>query len=181
MILHTSFSQQEKERIGIYLTLSALCVVFFGFFHFFYPTFIPVPWDVERRITSFFPYPNAVGLFLAPITSGLFSYSILEKHITKKMRIALTLCAALMLITIYFAKTEAALVAIPAALLLTLCASPLSQKKKAFILGIAILLGALGLSFEPIREKLFLRDASGLVRQSQWHETLLLLLDYQQN
>lgn len=43
---------------------------------------IPVPWDLERRVTGPFPYPNALGLYLAPIITiaGVYLLSVIARR-----------------------------------------------------------------------------------------------------
>ncbi len=144
---------------------------------------IPIPWDVDRRATSLFEYPNAVGLFVAPIASAVLVLSSpfpsLPGGVQKGgWRYLLLAIAAMGLVAIVLAETEAALVAIPAALLLTLFISKATMKIKVAVGLIAIVIGALAFAAVPVvREKLLLQDYSGQVRLSQWRETIDMLQD----
>lgn len=134
---------------------------------------IPEPWSIEHRATSVFPYPNALGLYLAPLTSAGVVLSI--AHRSWK----LALLSVLGVLGIIASQTEAALVAIPAALTIALFFFVSDKRSKwlTAIVGIVVLGAALAL---PItRSKLFLQDYSGGVRRAQWSETVDLLRDHQ--
>ncbi|MBI2484642.1 O-antigen ligase family protein [Candidatus Uhrbacteria bacterium] len=130
---------------------------------------IPAPWDIEGRITSVFAYPNALGLFVAPIISALLVFG-------RKPRAFFVWAIAFGINAIVAAETEAALVAIPASLVLV---AFLSQKKSlrtgVLAIGVAFLLAVLLSS--SIKDKVTLRDWSGEVRRSQWSETWIMLTD----
>jgi len=82
------------------------------------------------------------------------------------------------IIAIYLSKTEAAYVAIPAALLVIFMMSSARKTLKLRVAGEAVLILIVLLAFVPAAsKKLLLRDESGLVRQSQWSETTQMLLD----
>jgi O-antigen ligase len=75
-------------------------------------------------------------------------------------------------------ETEAALVAIPCALLITLLITKIQPKIKiATLIGVAVASTILLASVTTIREKVLLQDYSGGVRLSQWSETVELLKD----
>lgn len=133
---------------------------------------IPSPWDFELRTTSLFPYPNALGLYLAPIAalSGTLLVT-LKKHIW-------LLPLAFSLIGIVLAKTEAALVALPVAFLLTAIQGNWHKPCiRNTLLAASLLLATAALLIAPIRTKVLLQDYSGSVRRSQWSETVQLLKD----
>lgn len=163
---------------------------------------IPAPWDIERRVTSIFDYPNALGLFLAPIVGlsailyvsppfkggdrggsekvsnrDLFSHP-LQLPLRQGERLLWLAAAVLGTFAIILAETEAAYVAIPAGLLLTFLFSnaPSSSKRRIFITCVTLLLVAV-IGSASVRSKLFLQDYSGQVRLSQWSETIDLLKD----
>lgn len=129
---------------------------------------LPIPWDVEGRATSVFPYPNALGLFIAPIVTAFMVVRSRWSWIVVPAGV----------LAIVFAETEAALAAIPAALMLTFWLSKGAMKTKLAVsvsmLGLAIVLLAL---VPAVREKVLLRDYSGGVRRAQWSETVQLLKD----
>lgn len=161
---------------------------------------IPDAWAIENRATSLYDYPNAVGLFLAPIVvmgvvrllgsiqTPSHQSPLLLPHKWGRAAAPLFIAILLMLGGIVAAKTEAALVAIPIALVVTaLVALPpfmggagggLRRIKAgivtASILG-ALIIGALAPS---IVQKISLHDSSGLVRRAQWSETLTMLADH---
>jgi O-antigen ligase len=132
---------------------------------------IPIPWDIERRVTSAFPFPNALGLFLAPILSAGMIFSIRE-HLWKWFPAFI-----LMAIAIILAKTEAAYIAVPASIALILLVTDLKKKTKRGIIAISILLAATAIFTPAIRTKLFLQDYSGEVRRIGWSESIEMLLD----
>lgn len=171
---------RHDEKLFLSLVLSAFILAALGIFQYTTRLGIPAPWDIEGRITSVFDYPNALGLFLAPILSALLVFGVSTwKKRARHEKMFVVGASVTMLLGIILAKTEAALVAIPDALFVAFLASPLSQKKQkiaALVLGAAVFVGMLFVA--PVREKIFLQDFSGEVRRSQWRETLQLLADH---
>lgn len=156
------------------LAISGIALSLFAIFQVITGLGIPVPWDLERRVTSVFEYPNALGLFLAPIVT--LSIALLYEG---KNKIFWASSAIIGLIAIILAQTESALVAIPAALVVTYLISGASKKSKWLVASCAIGAVVLLFAFVPIvREKILLQDYSGQVRLSQWYETYHLLQDH---
>ena len=144
-------------------------------------------WAAEetRRVVSFFGYPNAVGLYLAPLimvlSGGLAALNwqdgILVRDRLKKIWFSLTIIISIL--AIYFAKSEGALIGLVAGFFIFgLC---FGRKTRITILILTVLIGA-GLYFStPVRsliiEKATLSDLSGSIRRQQWKETWAMLSD----
>ncbi len=132
---------------------------------------IPIPWDIERRVTSVFDYPNALGLFLGPIAV----VSVLK--ITKGKRFFWSLVFLLSSIAIVLAQTEAAIVAV----VTTLALAGVLNRKTRYATVVACLVAVMFVLFSPWRalviDKLTLQDYSGQVRLTQWSETVDMLGD----
>lgn len=166
MIRSTFTESRDWQRALQGMGLSVIIISLFAMVQFVTGKGIPVPWDIERRVTSVFEYPNALGLFVAPVMAALAMAR------PRGWMVAFA-CGA---VAIVLAETEAAYVAIPAALLVGVLATPtvsLSVKRGASVLALVALVLALVLPFT--REKLFLHDTSGLVRRAQWSEAMTLL------
>jgi O-antigen ligase len=174
--------QDETIRLRAFLglSLSGFFLAALGIFQFSTGLGIPAPWDIERRITSVFDYPNALGLFLAPLLSALLVFGICTwKNRLPHEKTFLAGACTVMLLAIILAKTEAALVAVPAAVFISLFISPLILRKHKIIAGVFASLALVGaFAFPHIRAKLLLQDFSGGVRLSQWKETIELLKDH---
>lgn len=183
MLRSTFTNRTDWVRALQFLSFTVIALALFAIIQKLTGYGIPIPWDVDRRATSFFEYPNAVGLLVAPVVSAalalMLPFPSLAEGIRKNgYRWLLLLVATLGLVAIILAETEAALVAIPAALLLTLWVSQTSLKNKVAISFAAVALGLVAFATVPmVREKLLLQDYSGQVRLSQWRETVDMLQD----
>lgn len=135
---------------------------------------IPLPWDTERRATGFFEYPNALGLFVAPIVALTITLAILTKE-HRKILIGISIIGTL---AILLAQTEAALVAIPGGILFALLCAKIPNKQKIALVGATCFLSVIALLIPITREKILLRDWSGQARLHTWQETLELLKDH---
>lgn len=133
---------------------------------------LPLPWDYDRRATSVFPYPNALGLFLAPLASAFLVSAWWWRSVgfTAFGTVALAGCV--------LSETEAALVAVPAALGVVGVAMQSTWWRRLGAVGAGVLIVATGLLIGPVREKVLLQDYSGGVRLSQWGETVELIRDH---
>lgn len=134
---------------------------------------IPSTWVTEGRVTSLYPYPNALSHFIAPIftviavflTDGKSRMSRLQRHL---------LVSALVLgaLAVILAQTEAAILAIFGSLFL---ASFLYARGPRFTIPLAGFALLLVLVMPPIRtvvlQKVTLQDWSGQTRIAQWQET----------
>lgn len=167
--------QKEKlqpNNLCLALGVSALIVSVVGMTQWTTSTGIPAPWDIERRITSIFNYPNAVGLFLGPITIiGLLLSNGPQKHFWR-------ITTLLSLITIFLAESEAALVAILGTLLVAGLWKHRTRMATFGILVTGTILTILSPWKDFVIEKLTLQDHSGGVRLSQWNETFSMLKDH---
>lgn len=180
-VLAMTFLRAGQQRsILIALAGSASIIALFALMQVTTRLGIPDAWLTEGRATGFFAYPNAVGLFLAPITSLLAVIALFSLQITRAHRALLLGTSLLLTLGILVAKTEAALVAIPASLILALWISGIpSIKTKIAATSVAALLLVVICALSPtIVQKLTLMDTSGLVRRSQWSETLRMLADH---
>lgn len=162
---------------------SGIMLSLFAFIQIGFHVGIPEAWATESRATSLFPYPNALGLFLAPLTAALMLGICTSYHKLKDQRKKLygsIALAMLFLVAIVLAKTEAALIAIPVAVIFTLLLSPsFSQRSKSILSTGSVALAILALALVPsLAQKVMLHDTSGLVRRAQWSETLLMLANH---
>lgn len=126
------------------------------------------------RATAFYPFPNAVGLFLAPILVLVAGMKSAGR--TTWLRVA---AVVLMFGALVAAQSEGAVIGAASGLLALLWLQP----KTRMVAVAIVLLGGVGLAFAPaplrsaIQEKLLLRDWSGTVRRITWGETLTMLRD----
>ncbi len=180
LIFNVFKNKAELKKIWWALLISAAAVSIFALFQKITGLFISNPfWAAEetRRAVSFFGYPNAVGLYLAPLTilfSGwLMSYNwknIKDKY-PEKLFISLTIIISLS--AIYAAHSEGALIGVAAALLVF---GLLAGKKPRLIVITAGIIITAGIFLNTpaknlVMTKLSLQDLSGQIRLQQWKET----------
>lgn len=180
-ILIINVFQDEKKREKIYwaFLVSSFTISLFAIYQKITGAFIPNDfWAAAetRRVISFFEYPNAVGLYLAPLTMILSGWLLSiftnnKSSIWKKIVIAATITASIM--AIYFAKSEGALIGLAAGLIIF---GLLVNRRLRIITIIFGLLMTLSLvAYTPTREKIIekltLQDLSGQIRLQQWRET----------
>ncbi|NQV88923.1 MAG: O-antigen ligase family protein [Parcubacteria group bacterium] len=140
---------------------------------------IPIPWDIEKRVTSIFDYPNALGLFLGPvviiaITQIRRPSSLSIRKLEKWFWLSVTLLSS---IAILLAQSEAAIVAV----LATVAVDGLLKRRTFYTTAVVISVAILFVLISPWRglvmDKLTLQDYSGGVRLTGWSETIDLLQD----
>jgi len=175
MAATTGKTEQEKERVLFGFCLAAAFASMIGMIQFITGAGIPIPWDIERRVTGPFPYPNALGLFAGPavIVAAFRAYA------TQKLRrIQWTTIAIVCTLGVLLAQTEAALVAITVTLFV---ASLFVHRLRRFIVPLTAVGMMLVLLIPTWRafafEKLSFQDYSGRVRRAQWEETGNMLRD----
>lgn len=173
------FDRDDLPKLFIALGASALVLSLYAIVQKLTGLGIPEPWDTARRVTSVFPYPNALGLFLGPVLAAWFF--VPGRYVAKKKGlfavVAFFLVVGLGSVAIGLALTEAALVALPAAVILTSFLSNRTRTMGVLVAAILILLSLFAGNWSYVSEKITLRDYSGQVRLSQWGETWDYLRD----
>ncbi len=179
VIIYKIFDRKDYEKALSVLSISGAVIGALAMMQVAFLVGVPDAWAIENRATSIFPFPNAVGLFLAPIVTAMILRTFNQLYQHKYQSLALNVSAIiLMLGGIVVAKTEAALVAVPVAIFVVMVMTPrLSVKVKSMMIGLAGLSIIILLMLPSIASKLTLHDQSGLVRRSQWSETIKMLSD----
>lgn len=138
---------------------------------------IPPATEAEFRSTAFYGFPNAIGLFLAPLVP-LFLGALWADR--KRLRRAAFWAAALAAscLAIVLAESEGAIVGAAAGVFLAGVLHPTTRK---LALAAAAAGAVVILAIAPLRhlavEKATLSDWSGRVRKEIWSETWTMLKD----
>ena len=175
------FSNPEgRRKIILSLGVSALLVSLFAIYQKITGQFIDNPfWAAAetRRAVSFFGYPNAIGLFLAPMLM-LFIGQLFSKT-TKKEQIFFGFTIITSILAIFFAQSYGAM----AGLIVAFIVFALFTNKMLRIIAIsgAVMGLIIIFSYAPLKQfviqKVTLNALSGQIRQQQWIETKKMLLD----
>lgn len=181
VLLDTITTRAQLVRLLSASVLSGVAIALVAVYQKFTGWNIPEPWAGERRATSIFPYPNAVGLYLAPLV--WLAVARARTAWSKRSRVAMAawIGAGLIMITaLVFSKTEAAVVALAVtAIGVGLAWSRLSRTVVAAgACIIAVTLFLLPAISAPVLEKVLLRDWSGQVRIATWQETTAMIQDH---
>ena len=138
------------------------------------------PWSAEHRATGVYPYPNALGLFVAPLIPLFAAIALFGKKEQIFFRITLAVAAAAGFIGIIFSQTEAAIGAVLISLtILGLAAlgtirANMTRVAIVAIVAIAVVI-FVSLARGTLWEKLTFQDWSGTVRRVMWRETVAML------
>lgn len=200
LIINVFQDKDGCKKIGLALAGGALLVALYAVFQKFTGFGIENPlWQAEatRRVVSFFGYPNAVGLYLAPLVPILAAFlfipsnterSPLEKKIEYPLsgekisvlgisRAFLGFIIILSLAAIFFAHSEGAIVGLAAALVVCGCLGNKKTRLAVFALAIVAVIAVCVIpnGLKVVEQKMTLKDFSGQVRRYQWKETLIML------
>ncbi|HTK05020.1 MAG TPA: O-antigen ligase family protein [Candidatus Eisenbacteria bacterium] len=145
---------------------------------------IPHPWQDEatRRVTSVFGYPNAIGLFAAPVVVLMAGWSLAFGRAKKLAHRAMAAgpagAAVLGVLAILFAVSEGGAIGAAAGLL---CLGLFDKRLRTIALGLLIAACMVFILYRPATDYasyiVSLRDDSGSVRQIIWGETANMLRD----
>ncbi len=184
-----SLLRRGIEKILWPLAISALAVSALAIYQKFTGAWIFNEFWAEagnRRVTSFFGYPNAVGLYLGPLVLVMFGWfihnfnklQITDKRLRAK-RLFLGFIIVLSVLAIYFAKSKGALIGVAAGLGIFFLLAV--RKKIRWAIIFLFLIAAVGvLAYAPLRGFALgktLYSKSLQIREQQWKETWEMLQD----
>ncbi len=189
-IFITTFKKTDRPAIIFSLSLSVLATAIIAIYQKFTGVWIPNPyWAAEqtRRVTSVWGFPNAIGLFMAPLiplfideaTRTIKNFS----HTRKRWKDVLVTCYLLLVtsasfLAIIWAKTTGALVALAGAGFII----GVIHKKTRFFVGATGLGITAAIMLTPglsnIKQELIFADYSGGLRLDMWAEASELISDH---
>lgn len=178
LIVNVFKNLEDMKKIYVAMAVSAIIVSLFAIYQKITGQFIANHfWAAEatRRVTSFFPFPNAVGLYLAPIlvmTVGTLWIRIKKKLLDRKT-ILFSVTIILSALAMYFAKSDGAMIASIVGILIFLLMTEKKVRKVVAVITALIVIASFTIS--PIRQKITMHDLSGQIRQQQWRETFEML------
>lgn len=175
IVFINTIKTQRELRVCIWaLGLSALAVSLVTAVQYATGWGIPDPWHaVEgRRATAFYGYPNAVGLYVAPILTLFIAVMLHVKFFTRRNVLFIISVIMFMVLALLTARVEGAIVAVAAGVLVAF----LFTTWRWVALGVAVLGLAGAFLYEPVREVLLFQDVSGDVRLALWEGTKNLLV-----
>ena len=192
ILVFTIRTKSQFKKIIYSLGILSILIFFLGLYQKLTGDFVYNTTNIieSSRITTFFGYPNANGLILLPI----FFLTLLNLFEDKKiyLKIFNILVLVLSVITIFWAKSESAIVAIIAGILISISFKLFNNKKFFIFVSSCVIIVAFIFPFtirapykidEPgtkvysVQEKLLLKDLSGQVRRQMWKETIDFIKD----
>ena len=181
--------KENRENIFNALAISAFVVSMVAIYQQATGNLLPLEWQNSGRVTSIFTYPNAVGLYIAPIIFLLFGWLVsnIQYPILKKLdikywilNIAMPLLTIVLSVTsVFFAHSQGAMIGLAAAFGVFGVLYNFKTRVATIIIAAAALV-ALSLNpllFTKLESKIMLRDLDGQIRQELWKETKKMLAD----
>jgi len=179
-IILITYLKEEKQinNIIFALIISGLATSLLSIFQHF--TGWMVPWEFWEnrntyRVTGWYGYPNAVGLFLAPLVP-------LAIHFVKQNKNKLYFFTSIIFIpcailAIFFAKSTGGLIGVLSGITLLLIFWK-KTRKYILIFGVLSLLVLIFMPNNPVRDELLMQDNSGQMRIAMWGETIEFLTNH---
>lgn len=175
-------TREQKLQVIKALSISAIGIALLAAYQYLTGNLIPNPFWAEattRRATSVFPYPNAVGLYLAPI--AILSLSALIANYKKNIRQWWIFAGGFIfsIVGIVTARSDGAIFAVTVSgFILLLLANTLTRKiaLSGLVLGAIIFFSIPGIK-TYVSDRASLNDFSGQIRKIQWSETWKMLKD----
>jgi O-antigen ligase len=199
LIVLLNVIKTKKNLIGVIwaLGLSILVPGLIAIYQKFTGSFIPVEfWSTAetRRVTSFYGYPNAIGLYFAPViiiliaiiakkTKQLFSNKLKltpsQKSTSWRKLFLLGVIIVVGLLSVVFAASKGAFLAIEAGLLFY---ALFWKGYRKYFISLLVVFGLLGFILTPqlfslTGSKTVSGGGSAEVRLQQWSETINMLKD----
>ncbi|MFH1425998.1 MAG: O-antigen ligase family protein [Candidatus Kerfeldbacteria bacterium] len=173
VFIHTVKSKEDLRLCFWALGISAFVVALAAGAQYATGWGIPDPWHdlPDRRATAFYGYPNAVGLYIAPILTLFIGLLFHVKFFTKSNVLFVLSLILFLLFALIAARVEGAFIAVAAGTVVM----ALFSKWRWWAIALAVAGVAVGFLFEPVREILLFQDVSGDVRLALWEGTINLL------
>lgn len=167
-------SQKDVVFLCTALSLSAFFIAVTAIIQYVTGIGIPEPWNLfpDRRATSIYGYPNAVGLFLTPILCILTSIVLFEKNLSQKTTQWYLVVVLLSFFALFASRSDAGIVTSIATIIILLF---FTRFRYAAILIFVLLFLCIAL-LSPLQEILFFQDVSGDVRRTLFVSTFSGLL-----
>jgi len=176
VFISTVKTAADRDKILYALTIGALAVAIFAVIQKFTGWLIPNPfWQAAatRRVTSFFGYPNAVALYLAPLLPLIIYLAATNRSRLQTALLVFTALASIL--AIVFAKSTGAIIALLITTIIFLLIQQKTRKLTIAIIILAALLWPLWPGREDLIKEVWVTDGSGKLRLYMWAETVEML------
>lgn len=173
LIINVARTKKDQQLLVITLVLSGTILALVTIIQYFWGIGIPEPWHAwsVRRATAWFGYPNAVGLYLAPIFALAIGSAVWWFKPKKTYWWLCVITGLLIPGAMLAAHTEGALAAVVATGLFF----GLWSKWRWWWVGTAVGVVLMALAIPSTREIILFQDVSGDVRLALWTGTWRLL------
>lgn len=177
LIINISATKASRQKLLLGLLFGALTTAMLAIFQQITGTFIINAYWANldtRRVVSWFGYPNAVGLFLGPITVIMLSWllELLKKPKSLLLKITILFTILSSFLAIYFAKSEGAMLGLLVSMFLCLLIIKKTRLLSLIIMAVSLIIIFTTHSLRNYAlEKITLQDLSGEIRKQQWAET----------
>ncbi len=166
--------RRERDMVVLWWALGLSAVVVAGVALMQYATGwgIPDPWQAlpDRRATAWYGYPNAVGLYLAPILA-VWIGQLIHRPMSARLRTLVALVCVVLFTALLASRVDGAVIAVSAATLVLM----FFHRWRWYAVATAVV-GLTGvLLYAPTRQILLFQDVSGDVRRALWRGTWSLL------
>lgn len=181
LLINILRNDKARQRLFMALALSALVVSLLAIYQKLTGNLIANNFWAEastRRVVSFFSYPNALGLFLAPLLAlfaGVLCYFKKSAFKHNWLKIMIFFIAIILgMLSIIFARSDGAIIALLIGFFIFAFLADKQKKQTAIVLLFLFILSAF--LYSPLGNKLeesfSFQGLSGQIRLQQWKESL---------
>lgn len=173
VLIHTIRTPKEVRQVVWALGLSATFIALIAVFQFVTGVGIPEPWQQfpDRRATAVYGFPNAVGLYIAPILTLFIGLLAHKKFGSRQRTVAALVMIVAMAASLVAARVDGAIIAVVAGSVVALF---FTEWRRRTVIALVVAL-ALAFILPATRELLLFQDVSGDVRLALWKGTWNLL------